>query len=157
MKNFDYALYESVCVPTPEPTKEQEWLEMCDKCNQEYLLCKPALSPRFTEWYESGGFHDSILKEITTTQNLKGDRTITIHLQKHGQNREFVLRYLGVEGFSIRRNSAAFNFRYEECLYDEFYRLDEKGSKIAHDFFTSGETFFHIEFKKMTCVVRKLK
>ena len=119
-------------------------------------MCKTALSPRFVTWYEKGGFHDSVLKEVSIKRNIKEGRSVTVCLQKHGQNREFVLRYHGVESFSIRKNNDTLNFRYEECLYDEFYRLNEKTLNYAHDFFTTEETFFHIEFEKMTCVVRIL-
>ena len=155
MKNFDYELYKSL--QNGESTLD--WLKMCEKCYHEYLLCCSSLSSRFTDWYDKGGFHDATLKGVYSKID-KSNWSTTIVLEKWmlGRVSTIFLNYKDVANFSIKKNiEGVFKGEHETCLYDEFYRSPHNEKKIVHEFFTSNDTFFYLEFTKMTCVIKNVK
>ena len=151
MKNFDMSVYEQCCASMFTDTSA--WEEMCRRCDAEYKNCSSHFSKSFQEWYENGYFHDAILKRVSPILQEKGKWSLDIFLEPRILNapRRTVLKYTGVTSFSIRKSEDAESSWKEECLYGEFYRLEKTANKVVHEFFTTSDTFFYIEFEKLTC------
>ena len=145
MKNFDYALYNSL--HNGESTAE--WLAMCKRCHEEYLLCKSHLTDRFLQWYENGNFHDAVIENISSSFDSKGRLTVNIALRNSAFS-DVVLCYYDVKAFRVQKaEDSDDNYLKESCLYDEFYRAEIETENIVHEFFTLEDTFFYIEFSKL--------
>ena len=149
MKNFDLDLYEKMRQTMFSDVSE--WREMCIQCHEEYQKCASHFTKSFRTWYEKDYFHDAILKSVSTTFEKNGKCTICIVLEPQLINAPHTttLKYKGVTSFSFKRDVRCED--YEECLYDEFYRSEESPKHVVHEFFTANETFFYIEFEKLTC------
>ena len=146
MKNFDYALYNSL--HNGESTAE--WLAMCKRCHAEYLLCKAHLTDRFVQWYENGQFHDAVIENIYSSFDSKGRLTVNIALRNSAFS-DVVLCYCDVKVFRIQKaEDSDGDYLKESCLYDEFYRKENETERIVHEFFTLEDTFFYIEFSKLS-------
>ena len=153
MKNFDYDLYKSL--KNGESTNE--WVEMCHRCYREYVLCKPNISNQFIKMYELGFLHDSEIKNINFSFSPKGVLNISMVLNspQSSYSTRFIVRYCNVKSFNVDRNNKesdiCSNVRLKECiLYDEFYRKSNGSKNIVHEFFTDLDSFFCIEFEKIT-------
>lgn len=158
MKNFDYYLYQNIDFTQTSEKYYSKWYEMNRRCYEEYLLCKSQLSSRFTKWYESWGIHDSIVKNVSAQHDKHGKWSVVIVLEKqcNSGNRRWFLSYKDVSAFSVcRKHISSSSFCQEVYLYDEFYRSEKDQTRIVHEFFTSEETFFYIEFQKLTCTIKK--
>ena len=153
MKNFDLDLYEKMRQTMFSDVSE--WREMCIQCHEEYQKCASHFTKSFRTWYEKEYFHDAILKSVSTTFEKNGKCTICIVLEPQLINAPHTttLKYKGVTSFSFKKSkSAEVCYRnHEDCLYGEFYHSEGSENSVIHEFFTTNDTFFYIEFEKLTC------
>ena len=148
MKNFSLEIYNSLVNGESTP----EWEEMCKKCHEEYLLCKPKLSHRFCKWYENGLFHDAELLKISSTFEKDGAWIVNMSLWCC-DGEVWVLRFYDVTDYRMvsQGKKEYEGAGVEECLDDEFYRFDENNadSSIVLEFFTLQDTMFYVKFEKL--------
>ena len=145
MKNFDESLIDA---------DQTSWLEMWKRCDEAYHHCYSHFSKSFKTWYEADRFHDSVLKGVNTFSNPKGEWGVEIFLDYFvtSEKKSGVLKYSGVSWFQIRKETETYYHPnwHEECLYGEFYQSERNNLKVVHEFFTAEDTYFYVEFKKLT-------
>lgn len=148
MKYFTWEL-----LKTYDSEGENKWESNCKKYYSEYLEIKKYLPEQLIKQYESDGFHDAIITDISITSDKNRKKptcTVSISLCKMWGDTVWyrgMLEYKDVSVFHMDMPYLRPGNSVGEYLYGEFYFEKNKG--FTHNFIFTDNSEIFIECRKI--------